>query len=63
MLTVSEVLDLYYREHVTEKVVSRERVEYAIHALRRHIGMHSIRAIDIPACRKYLKTRAAEGVS
>lgn len=63
MLTVSEVLDLYYREHVADKVVARDRVEYAIHALKAKIGYNTIHSIDIPACRRYEKLREADGVS
>lgn len=63
MLTVTKTLDFYYFEHIAKKAVARRRAEYAIEALKRHIGDKDIYDIDIPACREYGENREEEGVT
>lgn len=62
MLTVSEILDFYYFEHIVKKAVARRRAEYAIEALKRHLGNQRIYDIDIPVCRGYCEKRKKDGV-
>lgn len=63
MLTVNECLDFYYFEHISKKAVAKRRAEYAIEALKRHIGDRPIYDIDVPACREYNDERSAEGAA
>jgi len=57
MLTCSEALDSYYKEHIAVKRVARVRVEYAIAALLPFFKDVAAHAIDIPMCRAYRDTR------
>jgi integrase len=56
-LTVTEALDLYYKEHVAQKCVARSRQEYAIGHLKAFFGAASVASVDIPAARKYAAHR------
>ena len=56
MLSVEEVLEHYFLNHVVEHVVARERAEYAIGALNGFFE-HDISDVDIPLCRAYRKHR------
>lgn len=63
MKTVSEVLDLYFEEHVQHKAVAWERVKYAMQALKEQLGSRPIQRIDIPLCRIYASRRSDRGSS
>lgn len=58
-LTVSNILDDYYREHVSEKVIDKARAEDAIAHLKAHFGSTLARDVDIPASRRYRDDRRA----
>lgn len=56
-LTVTEILDAYLKEHVAVKVVDTDRQMYGSRHLKRLMGDKPITAIDIPACREYVRER------
>jgi integrase len=56
-LTVSQILDDYWREHVAEKVIDKQRVENAIQHLKAFFGATAVRDIDIPLSRQYRDAR------
>ncbi len=58
-LTVAQVLDDYLREHVSEKVIDKERQHDAAAHLKAFFGTEPIQSIDIPASRRYRAARRA----
>lgn len=52
-LTVTEALDCYFKEHVIHNCVARERIEYAIEALKGFFYFMPLKDVDIPVCRAY----------
>lgn len=56
-LSVTQAIDDYLREHVTQKVVDTHRQEAAARHLRLFFGDSPITAIDIPASRSYAEAR------
>lgn len=58
-LSVERGLDDYWREHVTEKVIDKERQETIIRHLKAHFKDTSFSAIDILASRAYRDARRA----
>lgn len=62
-LTVAQVLDDYFQEHVAEKVIDKRRQEDAIVALKAYLGPDRIRDVDVPGSQRYLVARRREGIS
>lgn len=60
MFTCAQMLDDYYREHVTEKVTDRRRQETAIDHLKAFLGGKTPLEVDIPLSREY---KAERGMS
>lgn len=58
-MTVAQVLDDYWTEHVAEHVIDKARQEGCIRNLKAIVGAELIRDIDIPACRRYRDRRRA----
>lgn len=56
-LTVSQVLDHYYFEHVKLKCVALTSAECVIANLKSYFGSKHIKEIGIPECRLYLQAR------
>lgn len=59
-LTVHQILDDYWREHVAEKVIDKARAEDAIAHLKEFFATNAlVREIDIPLSRQYRDARRA----
>lgn len=62
-LIVNDVLDAYLKEHVYVKVADPDRQEYGMRHLKIHLGKNRVVSVDIPTCRKYVKSRLEEGAA
>lgn len=59
VLTVSQALDDYWREHASTRCADPVRQENAIRHLKAHFGDAVLADVDIPATRRYAEARRA----